>query len=142
MHASRDHRPQPRYKGVRFTHRPVSLQQLMAVAVVAIVLAGCGSGPTDESAAAGPNAATADGRVPATVRSLIARTLEVDENRVTPGASFAGDLDADELDMVELVMAYERAFKVEISDEDASRFKQVQDVVTYLQKRNAKLRSE
>ena len=126
-------------------HRPMSFRQGRAVMLLAIVLAGCGSGHTNESAATGTNAAppaTADGSVPAPLRSLIARTLKVDESRVTPNASFARDLDADELDMVELVMAYERVFKVEIPDADANRFTQVQDVVTYLQKHNARLRPE
>ena len=74
--------------------------------------------------------------MPATLRSTIASTLKVDENTVVPEATFAKDLGADELSMVELVMAYERVFKVDIPDADADRFKKVQDVVDYLRKRS------
>ena len=70
--------------------------------------------------------------MPATLRATIATVLKVDESRVTPRASFAADLGADELDMVELVMACERAFKVDIRDADADRFEHVQDVISYL----------
>ena len=55
---------------------------------------------------------------------------------MTPAATFTSDLGADELSMVELVMAYERVFKVDIPDADADRFKTVQDVSDYLRKRN------
>ncbi|HEX4914101.1 MAG TPA: acyl carrier protein, partial [Vicinamibacterales bacterium] len=72
--------------------------------------------------------------VPPRLRSVIAGTLKIDESRVTPNAAFATDLGADELSMVELVMAYEREFKVRIADADAARFTRVQDVVSYLRR--------
>lgn len=78
---------------------------------------------------------TLDASVPARVRSLIAQQLKVDESKVTATASFVKDLGADELDLVELVMAYEREFKIEISDAEADQFRQVRDVVAYLRKR-------
>lgn len=60
----------------------------------------------------------------------------MDESKVIPSATFAKDLGADELSMVELVMAYDRVFKVDTPDADADRFKKVQDVIDYLRKRN------
>lgn len=106
-----------------------------------ITLTGCSNGtatPAGAGAKPDPPATSvpASGTVPPVLRSTIASTLKVEESKVTPSASFAGDLHADELAMVELVMAYEREFKVDISDTDAGRFKQVQDVATYLQQRH------
>lgn len=72
--------------------------------------------------------------VPQRLRSAIASTLKIDESRVTSTASFADDLGADALSVVGLVMAYEREFKVDISNADAERFQRVQDVVTYLRR--------
>ena len=70
------------------------------------------------------------------LRSTIASTLKIDESRVVPAATFAKDLGADELSMVELVMAYERVFTIDIPNADADRFKKVQDVIDYLRKHN------
>ena len=56
-----------------------------------------------------------------------------DESIVTPQASFAGDLGADSLDTVELVMAFEEAFGCEIPDEDAEKIATVQDAVNYIE---------
>ena len=80
-------------------------------------------------------ASSGDPAVPATLRSIIAKQLKVDEKKVTATASFVKDLGADELDLVELVMAYEREFKIQIKDADADQFHQVRDVVAYLRKR-------
>ena len=66
------------------------------------------------------------------VKSIIVEQLGVDEDEVTPTASFVDDLGADSLDQVELVMALEEEFKLEISDEDAEKIKTVQDAVTYI----------
>ena len=74
--------------------------------------------------------------MPPDLRSTIASTLKIDEGRVIPSATFAKDLGADELSMVELVMAYERVFKVDIPNADADRFTKVQDVIDYLRKRH------
>ena len=52
---------------------------------------------------------------------------------VTPEASFIEDLGADSLDIVELVMALEEEYEMEISDEDAEKIKTVQDVITYIE---------
>ncbi|GIX05919.1 MAG: acyl carrier protein [Candidatus Poribacteria bacterium] len=66
------------------------------------------------------------------VREIIARELSVDIEQVTPEASFMDDLGADSLDTVELVMAFEEAFGIEIPDEDAEKIRTVQDAIDYL----------
>ncbi len=67
------------------------------------------------------------------VREKIAEQLGVAADEVTPDASFIEDLGADSLDIVELVMALEEEFNVEISDEDAEKIRTVKDVVTYIE---------
>ena len=69
------------------------------------------------------------------VRKIVVEQLSVDEKEVTPQASFQGDLGADSLDTVELVMALEEEFSVEISDEDAEKIASVQDAVNYIEQR-------
>ena len=66
------------------------------------------------------------------VKQIIVEQLGVDEAEVTPTASFVDDLGADSLDTVELVMAFEEAFEIEIPDEDAENIRTVQDAVTYI----------
>jgi acyl carrier protein len=66
------------------------------------------------------------------VKGIIVEQLGVDEDEVIPTASFVDDLGADSLDQVELVMALEEEFKLEISDEDAEKIKTVQDAVSYI----------
>ena len=68
------------------------------------------------------------------VIDLIVEQLQVDENEVVPSASFTDDLGADSLDTVELIMAFEEAFDIEIPDEDAEKMTTVQDVFDYLEK--------
>jgi acyl carrier protein len=68
------------------------------------------------------------------VKQIIGEQLGVDETEITPSASFAGDLGADSLDQVELVMALEEAFDLEISDEDAEKLASVQDAIDYIDK--------
>jgi acyl carrier protein len=67
------------------------------------------------------------------VREIIAKQLGVDAEKVTPGASFVDDLGADSLDTVELVMAFEESFNIEIPDEDAEKILKVQDAVKYIE---------
>jgi acyl carrier protein len=67
------------------------------------------------------------------VKQIIVEQLGVDEAEVTPSASFVDDLGADSLDTVELVMAFEEAFELEIPDEDAEKIRTVQDAVTYIE---------
>jgi acyl carrier protein len=71
------------------------------------------------------------------VKQIIVEQLGVDEGEVTPNASFVDDLGADSLDTVELVMAFEEAFDIEIPDEDAEKIRTVKDAVDYIGK-NAK----
>jgi acyl carrier protein len=68
------------------------------------------------------------------VKQLISEQLGVDEAEVTPSASFVDDLGADSLDQVELVMALEEAYDLEISDADAEKILTVQDAITYIEK--------
>jgi len=67
------------------------------------------------------------------VKNIIMEQLGVDAEEVTPEASFVNDLGADSLDTVELVMALEEAFKIEISDEDAEKITTVSDAVKYIE---------
>ena len=67
------------------------------------------------------------------VRSIIVEQLGVDSEEVTPAASFTDDLGADSLDIVELVMAFEEEFGIEIPDEDAENITTVQDAINYIE---------
>ncbi|MBK7842603.1 MAG: acyl carrier protein [Bdellovibrionales bacterium] len=67
------------------------------------------------------------------VKKIIEEQLGVDPERVKLEASFIDDLGADSLDIVELVMAMEEEFEIEIPDEDAEKLKTVQDVCKYLE---------
>jgi acyl carrier protein len=66
------------------------------------------------------------------VREIIVSKLGVDEAQITPEASFTNDLGADSLDTVELVMEFEKAFNVQIPDEDAEKISTVGDAINYL----------
>ena len=72
------------------------------------------------------------------VRKIIVEQLAVSEKEVTTKASFVDDLGADSLDTVELVMALEEEFDIEISDEDAETIKTVGDAVSYISERATK----
>jgi acyl carrier protein len=67
------------------------------------------------------------------VKQIIVEQLGVDEAEVTPTAHFVDDLGADSLDIVELVMAFEEAFEIEIPDEDAEKILTVQNAIDYVQ---------
>ena len=69
------------------------------------------------------------------VKSIIVEQLGVDADEVTPEASFVEDLGADSLDTVELIMAFEEEFGVEISDDEAEKIRKVKDAVDYIEKR-------
>ncbi len=66
------------------------------------------------------------------VKKVVVDQLEVSEEEVTANASFVDDLGADSLDVVELVMALEEEFDVEIPDEDAEKIATVGDAITYI----------
>ena len=66
------------------------------------------------------------------VKEIVSEQLGRDANEVTDGASFIDDLGADSLDIVELVMAMEDEFGIEIPDEEAEKIKTVKDVIEYI----------
>jgi acyl carrier protein len=68
------------------------------------------------------------------VFKIIAEQLGVEENKVTLASSIIEDLGADSLDIVELVMAFEENFEIEIPDEEAEKIKKVKDAVEYIRK--------
>ena len=68
------------------------------------------------------------------VRKIVVEHLNVDAEKVVDKASFIDDLGADSLDQVELVMAFEEGFDIEIPDEDAEKIRTVQDAIDYISK--------
>lgn len=70
--------------------------------------------------------------VTAKVKEIIIRELNVNESQITDNANFIEDLNADSLDTVQLIMAFEDEFKIKIPDEDAEKMKTVGDAVSYL----------
>ena len=71
------------------------------------------------------------------VQKIIVEHLGVDKEKITETASFTEDLGADSLDTVELVMAFEEEFGIEISDEDAGKITTVADVINHIEKLKA-----
>jgi len=71
------------------------------------------------------------------VKEIIAKQLGVDSGEVTLEASFVEDLGADSLDTVELVMAFEETFNIEIPDEDAEKITKVKDAIEYIKNKQA-----
>jgi acyl carrier protein len=67
------------------------------------------------------------------VKQIIVEQLGVDESQVDPNASFVDDLGADSLDIVELVMAFEEAFDIDIPDEDAEKITTVKQAIDYIE---------
>jgi acyl carrier protein len=72
------------------------------------------------------------------VKEIIREQLGVEEGEITPVASFVDDLGADSLDTVELVMAIEEAFDIEIPDNDPEKMRTVQDLIDYIEKHSKK----
>ncbi len=71
------------------------------------------------------------------VKEIIAKQLGVNVAEVTPEASFVEDLGADSLDTVELVMAFEETFNIEIPDEDAEKITKVKDAIEYIKNKQS-----
>jgi acyl carrier protein len=67
------------------------------------------------------------------IKDIIEKELGVERDKMTPEASFIEDLGADSLDIVELVMEFEKAFNIDIPDEDAEKLRTVGDAVAYLE---------
>jgi acyl carrier protein len=66
------------------------------------------------------------------LKKIVAEQLGVDESKITPNARFTDDLNADSLDLVEMIMSLEEEFGVEIPDEDAEKIVSVQDAIDYI----------
>jgi acyl carrier protein len=75
--------------------------------------------------------------IEAKVKEIIINKLGVDDGQITPEASFTNDLGADSLDTVELVMEFEKAFNLQIPDEDAEKISTVGDAVKYIKSKSA-----
>ena len=73
--------------------------------------------------------------IDAKVKEIIMNKLGVEAAQITPTASFTNDLGADSLDTVELVMEFEKAFNIQIPDEDAEKISTVGDVINYLKEK-------
>ena len=71
------------------------------------------------------------------VQGIVAERLGVEEDQVTENAEFIGDLNADSLDLVEVIMAMEQEFDVEISDDEAEKIRTVGDAVAYINQNQA-----
>lgn len=71
------------------------------------------------------------------VRSIVSERLGVDEDKVTMDAEFIGDLNADSLDLVEVIMAMEQEFDLEIKDEEAENIRTVADAVTFIEEHSS-----
>lgn len=71
------------------------------------------------------------------VQAIVTERLGVDADKVVPEAEFIGDLEADSLDLVEVIMAMEQEFDLEIADEDAEKIRSVGDAVSYIDEHTA-----
>ena len=69
------------------------------------------------------------------IQELVAEGLNIDAEKVVPTASFKEDLGADSLDLVEVIMALEEKFELEIEDEDAEKIATVEDIIKYIESR-------
>ncbi len=70
------------------------------------------------------------------IKEIVSKQLGVDIEKVTSEASFMDDLGADSLDTVELVMAFEEAFNIEIPDDDAEKIIKIQDAINYIKEKS------
>ncbi|WP_420841070.1 acyl carrier protein [Anaerosalibacter massiliensis] len=69
------------------------------------------------------------------IKSIISQQLDVDEDEITMDTSFQDDLNADSLDLVELIMTFEDEYELEVEDDEVENIKTVKDVVEYIQNR-------
>jgi acyl carrier protein len=71
--------------------------------------------------------------IPTEVKRIIKEQLDVDEKDIKPESTFIEDLGADSLGLVELVLAFEEAFEIDIPDEDTEKIRTVQDAISYVE---------
>jgi acyl carrier protein len=76
--------------------------------------------------------------IPSQVKKIIKDQLDVDEKDIKPESTFIDDLGADSLGLVELVLAFEEAFEIDIPDEDTEKIRTVQDAIDYIEKHTKK----
>jgi acyl carrier protein len=76
--------------------------------------------------------------IPSEVKRIIKEQLDVDEKDIKPESSFVDDLGADSLGLVELVLAFEEAFEIDIPDEDTEKIRTVKDAIDYVESHSKK----
>jgi acyl carrier protein len=110
------------------------IRRAVVLVVFSGFVAGCGPGHRDVAAGvARPAALAPSSPVEARVRKIVAEHLGVSPEKVTANADFVRDLGADNLDQVELVMAFEEAFDIEIPDDAAEHMRTVGDAEAYIE---------
>ncbi len=98
----------------------------------------CGTGLNPRGTNFNQTNSMAEKSIEEKVKDIIVEQLGVNPEQVTPQASFIEDLGADSLDIVELVMAFEEEFGVEVPDEDAEKLQTVGDVIKYIEDKSSK----
>jgi acyl carrier protein len=98
----------------------------------------CGTGLNPRTTNTNRTNLMAEKSIEEKVKDIIVEQLGVNPEQVTPQASFIEDLGADSLDIVELVMAFEEEFGVEVPDEDAEKLQTVGDVIKYIEEKSLK----
>ena len=98
----------------------------------------CGTGLDSRTTNTNRTNLMAEKSIEEKVKDIIVEQLGVNPEQVTPQASFIEDLGADSLDIVELVMAFEEEFAVEVPDEDAEKLQTVGDVIKYIEEKSSK----
>ena len=98
----------------------------------------CGTGLNSRASNLNRTNFMAEKSIEEKVKDIIVEQLGVNPEQVTPQASFIEDLGADSLDIVELVMAFEEEFGVEVPDEDAEKLQTVGDVIKYIEEKSSK----
>jgi acyl carrier protein len=96
------------------------------------------SNSTPRSAEKDMNEARMAQDIPSQVKKIIKDQLDVDEKDIKPESTFIDDLGADSLGLVELVLAFEEAFEIDIPDEDTEKIRTVQDAIDYIEKHTKK----
>ena|SRR5207253_3913107 len=98
----------------------------------------CGTGLNPRATNTNRTNSMAEKSIKEKVKDIIVEQLGVNPEQVTDEASFIEDLGADSLDIVELVMAFEEEFGVEVPDEDAEKLQKVGDVIKYIEEKSSK----